>query len=150
MTFGEKIRELRTKRGWTQVQLGEKLNVSSHAISKWETDTNMPSAEGLKEVADLFKVTIDDLLNKSLDICGYEYIGDVSPLGLIPQHGDYGHSVYNANLRLGATLHRFVNRGDEEYSAIYVGNEEVFSCEREREDGMILCWNQSHIMEDEQ
>ena len=150
MTFGEKVRELRTKRGWTQVQLGNMLNVSDDAISKWENGPHKPSADGLKEVADIFKVTIDDLLNDSLDICGYTYLGDVSPLTLIPQHGDYGHSVYNANLRLGATLHRFLNRGGYEYSAIYVGNEEVFSCERDREDGMILCWNQSHFGEDPQ
>lgn len=148
MTFGEKVRELRAKRGWTQEQLGEMLNVTHHAVSKWETGPHMPPAGGLKDLSSLFHVTIDDLLNDSLDICGYEYLGDVSPLTLVPQNGDHGHSVYDAKLRLGATLHRFFNRGGYAYSAIYVGNQEVFSCEREREDGMILCWNQSHIMEE--
>ena len=55
------------------------------------------------------------------------------------------HRVYDAKLIHGATLHRFRNLAGIAYSAIYVGKEEIFSCERSREEDMIRQWNSSPI-----
>ena len=38
MTFGEKLRKLRTDRGLTQDDLAEKIYVTRTAISKWESE----------------------------------------------------------------------------------------------------------------
>lgn len=40
-SIGKTIAELRKKKGWTQAELAEKLNVSDKAVSKWESETKM-------------------------------------------------------------------------------------------------------------
>ena len=63
MTFGEKLKKLRTEARLTQDELSEKLFVSRTAISKWESDRGYPNIESLKELAKFFSVTVDDLLS---------------------------------------------------------------------------------------
>ena len=68
MTIGEKIYTLRTKSGMTQEQLAEKMGVSRQAISKWESDVSVPELSKLKSLANLFQVTLDELMdNKPLE-----------------------------------------------------------------------------------
>ncbi len=64
MTFGQKLKKLRTDNMLTQEQLADKLFVTRTAVSKWETDRGFPSIDSLKAVADLFNVRIDDLLSE--------------------------------------------------------------------------------------
>ena len=63
MTFGEKLKKLRTDNGFTQDELAEKIFVTRTAISKWESDRGYPSIESLKVIAKFFVVTIDELLS---------------------------------------------------------------------------------------
>ena len=63
MEFNEKLQELRKKRGLTQEELAEQLYVSRTAVSKWETGRGTPSIESLKQIADLFHITLDQLLS---------------------------------------------------------------------------------------
>ena len=35
-TLNDRIKNLRKEKGWTQLQLAEKLNVTDKAVSKWE------------------------------------------------------------------------------------------------------------------
>lgn len=66
MIFGERIKQLRTERKWTQEYVCEKLNISSGALSRYETGMYEPkSLELIKDFADLFNVTTDYLLGKS-------------------------------------------------------------------------------------
>lgn len=62
-TIGEKIRELRMKLNLTQEELARKMNISDKSISKWELGTSNPSLENLKFMAELFDVTVDELVN---------------------------------------------------------------------------------------
>lgn len=55
------IVELRKERGWTQVQLADKLNYTDKAISKWERAESIPELVTLKALAELFGVTVDYL-----------------------------------------------------------------------------------------
>ncbi len=63
MTFGEKIRKLRTDNQMNQDELAEKLFVTRTAISKWETGKGYPSIDSLKQLSNLFHVSIDDLIS---------------------------------------------------------------------------------------
>lgn len=63
MTFGEKIKRLRTDNNLNQEQLAEKLFVTRTAISKWETGKGYPSIDSLKLLSDLFSVSIDELIS---------------------------------------------------------------------------------------
>lgn len=62
MTLGEKIQELRRKRGMSQDVLAEKLEVSRQAVSKWERDEAVPETEKIIRLAQEFQVSIDYLL----------------------------------------------------------------------------------------
>ena len=61
-SIGKTIDELRKAKGWTQIELAEKLNVSDKAVSKWEKDNGLPSIEFFPALADLFGVSIDYLM----------------------------------------------------------------------------------------
>ena len=58
------IAELRRRCGMTQAELAEKLCYSDKAISKWERGESIPDVIILKQVADLFSVTVDYLLSE--------------------------------------------------------------------------------------
>ena len=65
MTFGEKLKKLRTDKGLTQEKMAEKLFVTRTAISKWESDRGYPNIDSLKQIAKLFSVTVDELLSSN-------------------------------------------------------------------------------------
>ncbi len=62
MTFGNRIINLRNKKGWTQEYLAEKMFVSRQSVSKWESDRSMPDLEKIIILSDLFGVSTDYLL----------------------------------------------------------------------------------------
>ncbi len=55
---------LRTANGMTQSELGERLNYSDKAISKWERAEGLPDAFVLKRLSELFNVSVDYLLSE--------------------------------------------------------------------------------------
>lgn len=58
------IAELRKAVPLTQAELAEKLNYSDKAVSKWERGESIPDVIVLKQIADLFGVTVDYLLEE--------------------------------------------------------------------------------------
>lgn len=63
MTFGEKLKKLRTDNNLTQDELADKIYVTRTAISKWETDKGYPSIDSLKQLSNLFHISIDELIS---------------------------------------------------------------------------------------
>ena len=53
---------LRTASGMTQAELGAKLNYSDKTVSKWERAEAIPDAFVLKQLGEIFHVTVDNLL----------------------------------------------------------------------------------------
>jgi len=69
MRLNEKIKELRKKKGLTQEELANELNVSRQAITKWESGEGVPDVENLRNIALFFHVSVDYLIdNKSEQI----------------------------------------------------------------------------------
>ena len=62
MTLGEKITDLRKKRGLSQEELAITLGVSRQAVSKWETMEAKPDTDKIVALAEFFEVTTDWLL----------------------------------------------------------------------------------------
>ena len=60
--LGQRICELRTASGWSQVDLAKKLGVAKQSVSNWENENIQPSIEMLVRLARLFDVTTDYLL----------------------------------------------------------------------------------------
>lgn len=57
------ISELRKEKGLTQKEIGDMLNITDNSVSKWERGINAPDIYCLQTLADLFQVTVPELLN---------------------------------------------------------------------------------------
>ena len=56
------ILELRTKNGFSQDELAEKIHVTRQAVSRWENGETIPNIETLKLLSKLFDISINTLL----------------------------------------------------------------------------------------
>lgn len=65
MELKDKLVQLRKKRGISQLELSEKLNISRQAISKWEIGTTVPSADNIKKLSQLYNIPLTYLMNDS-------------------------------------------------------------------------------------
>ncbi len=75
------IVSLRTANHMTQLELGEKLNYSDKAISRWERGEAVPDAGVLLQLSQLFGVTVDYLL--------HEHVDGGEPQKVPPRHIDH-------------------------------------------------------------
>ncbi len=66
-TLGNRIYELRKKKGLSQKQLGEALGVSNKAVSKWETGAAVPKTQTLVKLAGVFDISAEELLSGKCD-----------------------------------------------------------------------------------
>ena len=62
MDFGDRLKQIRLKQGLSQEQLAEKIGVSRQAITKWETNRGLPDVENMIILAEIFKLTLDELV----------------------------------------------------------------------------------------
>lgn len=62
MEFGDRLKQLRMSRGLSQEQLAEKISVSRQAITKWETNRGVPDIENMVSLAEIFRITLDELV----------------------------------------------------------------------------------------
>lgn len=66
--FGEKLYQLRIRRGLTLAELGNLLSVHNTFVSQLEKGRKVPNAEMILRVADTFDVTTDQLMRDELDL----------------------------------------------------------------------------------
>ena len=97
--FRDNLIQLRRMGGLSQEALAEKLEVSRQTLSKWETGESVPDIEKCRRLADIFGVTLDDLVNFEPDGSGL----GVPPRGKhvfgIVTVGDKGQIVIPARAR---------------------------------------------------
>lgn len=63
-TFGQRFTRLRKEKNFTQEEIALKLSISAQAVSKWENDISMPDISILTSIADIFDITLDELLGR--------------------------------------------------------------------------------------
>ena len=68
--FRDNLIQLRKINKMSQEQLAEKLEVSRQTLSKWETGESLPDIEKCMQLADIFGVTMDDLVNYESTVPG--------------------------------------------------------------------------------
>ena len=66
-TFGTMIATMRKENGMTQLELAEKMGVTDKAVSKWERDLSFPDINSIPKLADVFNVTVDELMQVKAD-----------------------------------------------------------------------------------
>ena len=62
-----RLQQLRKANGYSQDVLAEKLGISRQAISKWERAESSPSVDNLIDLAKLYGITVDEMLNTEGD-----------------------------------------------------------------------------------
>ena len=63
-TLGDRIKFHRKRLGMTQEQLAVRMGVSAQAVSKWENNLSCPDISVLPDLADVFGISVDELLGK--------------------------------------------------------------------------------------
>lgn len=63
MSLGERLYELRKKKGFSQEEVAEKLNVTRQSVSKWETDESKPDFDKIIPICELYEISSNELLS---------------------------------------------------------------------------------------
>jgi transcriptional regulator with XRE-family HTH domain len=79
MTVGKKLKLLRAKKGLTQSQVADKLNISRGRYNSWENDIAFPRFEQLNDLSDFYNVSLTDLVGKDTESRGIPRDGDIDP-----------------------------------------------------------------------
>lgn len=133
MGLGNKIKQLREKKGLTQVEMARLLSIQHSTISQWETGKRTPDYETLRRLAGFFGVTVSHLLGEddpnrfTLAESRAIYGIDAQPAELvpIPRYGEIhaalpappadqivGYDWYPAEQVRGGEFFTLVVRGD--------------------------------------
>ena len=62
-----RLQQLRKANGYSQDVLAEKLGISRQAVSKWERAESSPSVDNLLDLARLYGITVDEMINTDGD-----------------------------------------------------------------------------------
>lgn len=65
--FSENLKSIRKAKGLTQDELAIRLNVVRQTISKWEKGLSVPDAEMLIKIAEVFEVSVSELLGAKIE-----------------------------------------------------------------------------------
>lgn len=61
--YGNRLKELRKERGYTQNELSKQLNISQITYSQYEREVREPSIEMLKKIANFYKTSVDYIID---------------------------------------------------------------------------------------
>lgn len=76
MKLGQSLFQARKKSGYSQEEVAEKLGVSRQTISKWELDESLPDVYQSKRMAELYNLSLDELIQYDKDITELQQIID--------------------------------------------------------------------------
>lgn len=107
MEFYENLNRLRKEKGWSQEELGNRLNVSRQTVSKWELGTTTPELNKLMELSRILQISIDELAGNSAtqgkkEIVyvtikpHYEFKSKTTVFGIPLVHINFGRGMYRA------------------------------------------------------
>lgn len=68
MSLGNSLAKARKTAGMTQESVAEKLGVSRQTISKWELDETLPDIRQSKQLATLYGVSLDALIDFDVEV----------------------------------------------------------------------------------
>lgn len=109
--LGEKIKKYRENKNMTQNEVADILGVKSATISKYESNTLEPNIESIKKIAEIFEISIDELLKdeEEFNISKYNILGILREQKNMKLKGNLYHNTqitfaYNTNHIEGSKL----------------------------------------------
>ncbi|MEM0992934.1 MAG: helix-turn-helix transcriptional regulator [Bacteroidota bacterium] len=67
MNFAERLKDLRKKKGFSQAQLAQKIEVHFTQVSRYERGETKPNAQAMTKMAKVLDTTVDYLMNGTTD-----------------------------------------------------------------------------------
>ena len=80
MNFSQRFKGLRLKAGLTQAEVAERLDLTNRAIGAWESGRSRPRLDKLQQLADLFGVTVAELMGEESEPIPFSASGTMMPL----------------------------------------------------------------------
>ena len=80
MEIGNKIMNLRKKKGLSQEELAEEIGVTRQTISKWELGETSPDIKQAKELSRIFNVSLDELVDNDIKNIVIEKVSNTEKL----------------------------------------------------------------------
>lgn len=65
MNYGNRLKQLRNKKGLSQKELTERLNINRSTYARYETSATQPDYETLERLADFYEVSVDYILGRT-------------------------------------------------------------------------------------
>lgn len=123
MKLSDKIRTLRKNAGLTQEQLGDKLNVSRQAITKWERGDGIPDIYNLVALSNLFGLSLDELMAKEKAVAEKRFLYESHT-----EHDIDAPCCFDLHLHAASSL--VVRSGDSEKLKVYAGSSDIPELEK--------------------
>lgn len=131
--FKDNLIDLRKMNDMSQEELAEKLQISRQTVSKYETGESVPDIDKCKQIAEIFNVSLDDLVNYDKETNGL----GVPPKGKhmfgIVKVGDKGQIVIPAKARKVFDINpgdRLIVLGDEAQGVAIIGEKDFLKMVR--------------------
>ena len=122
--FKQRLKEMRTRRGFTQVGLSRMLGISQQAVGKWETGRCTPDPQTLARLASILDTTVDYLLggnSSGVGECMVPVLGTVKAgFGALAYQEDCGNEP--ANVKDPGQYFYLIVRGDSMEPRIHDGD----------------------------
>jgi len=92
--FPKKLKELRTKKGWSQGQLGKRIGADLQRISKYERGVMWPTMELMVRLAKAFDVSVDYLIREEKNVAiskikNQELLHKIEEINGLPEEDQY-------------------------------------------------------------
>ena len=110
-SFGTMVAAFRKKNGMTQLELAEKMGVTDKAVSKWERDLSFPDIGSIPKLAEIFGVSVDELMQGKTNIAENQAVDRVSRMIRLSLNG------VALAMGIAVTVLSFMNK-TESFSAI--------------------------------
>lgn len=66
--IGMNLKALRKAKGYSQEEVAERINVSRQSVAKWENDESVPDVIKCSELANLYEVSLDELVHNEFSL----------------------------------------------------------------------------------
>lgn len=100
--LSDKLKKLRLQKELKQIELANKLSLSSVRYNQYETGKRMPDYELLIKIADFYGVTLDYLLDRKAIQLRNENVNDIEAASLIEK-------IYTADKEIKSSVEQYLN-----------------------------------------
>ena len=100
--IGKFIAECRKKKGLTQMQLAEKLNITDRAVSKWENGKSMPDSSIMLALCNELNITVNELLSgEAMEMTNYNEGAEKTLLEMVKQKEEADRRLLTLEIVIG-------------------------------------------------